>query len=72
MGEIPVGNLKVRILEAIPITVSGKKTYLLSFQIVDGDYVSPIVRKELKLNESLPKVIEELVETYKVLKPILR
>lgn len=72
MSEISVGDIKVRILEAIPIKVLENKSYLLSLQIVDGNYESPIVRKELKLNESLPRVIEEFVEMYKLLKPILR
>jgi len=71
MSGISVGDIKVRILEAIPLNLAGKKSYLLSLQIVDGDYYSPIVRKELRSNESLTNVIREFVEVYKQIKPLL-
>lgn len=71
MNDIEVGEIKVRILEAIPLKIADKRSYLLSLQIVDGDYYSPIVRKELRHNESLTRVIKELVDIYKQIKPIL-
>lgn len=71
MNDISVGEIKVRILEAIPLTFLGKNSYLLSIQIEDRDFISPIVRKELKPNESLQKVIREFIEMYKAVKPVL-
>lgn len=72
MSEYEYRNVKVRILEAIPINVMGKRSYLLSLQIEDGDYVTPIIRKEIKQNESLHRILMEFVDVYLETRDILK
>lgn len=71
MSVIEVDGVVVRILEAIPINIPDKKVYLLSLQIIDKDYVSPIVRKQIDFSESLSRVILDFVKFYKTIKPFL-
>jgi len=72
MSEYEYRNVKVRILEAIPINVMGKRSYLLSLQIEDGDYVTPIIRKEIKQNESLHRILMEFVDVYLETRDLLK
>ncbi|MEM2612332.1 MAG: hypothetical protein QXJ45_06900 [Thermoproteota archaeon] len=72
MSEYEYRNVKVRILEAIPINVMGKRSYLLSLQIEDGDYVTPVIRKEIKQNESLHRILMEFVDVYLETRDLLK
>lgn len=72
MSEYEYRSVKVRILEAIPINVMGKRSYLLSLQIEDGDYVTPIIRKEIKQNESLHRILMEFVDVYLETRDLLK
>lgn len=72
MSEVEVGSIKVRILEAIPINFADRRSYLLSLQIVDGNYVSPVVRKEVENLGMVPRIVTEFVEYYKQIRDVVK
>lgn len=71
--EHTIENIKVRIMEVIPIRrLTGGKSYLVAYQLIDGDYKSPIAHFLLDHERDLQKKIIEVVEFYKSIREVLK
>lgn len=58
-------GIKVRIMEVAPVTVyKGKRTYLIGYKIIDGNYTSPLAHFHMAEYEDIRKWIERIVNYY--------
>jgi len=63
--EIRIGEIIIRIVEVIPYrTITGKRHYLIAYNIRDRDYQSPTAHIWIAEGESPAKKFEAVVKYY--------
>ncbi|RLI03584.1 hypothetical protein DRO30_00860 [Candidatus Bathyarchaeota archaeon] len=62
-------EITVKIVEVAPIRhFSGRKELMISYQIIDGRYVSPVAHFWMSESADIREKIREIVEYYKKIK----
>jgi len=70
--EHQVSGVTVRILEVTSYrTFSGRRELMVAYQIIDGDYISPIAHFYMAEREDVRRKIEEVVNYYLQVKSAL-
>lgn len=68
-----VGDVIVEIVEVMEHkTFTGQKEYLVAYRIIDGRFISNVAHFICRSDREFRRKIDEVVEHYKGLKPILR
>jgi len=58
-------NIKVKIVEVATVTVyKRRRTYLIGYKIIDGDYTSPTAHFHMAEHEDIRRWIERIVNHY--------
>jgi len=58
-------GIKVRIVEVATVTLyKGRRTYLIGYKIIDGDYTSPTAHFHMAEYEDIRRWVERIVDHY--------
>ena len=70
--DLRVGNIKIKVLEVIPLNINVQpRLKLLSYQIIDGDKRLPPIRVLINDRTNIRDVLKRAIETYIEVKDFL-
>ena len=72
MTEVVEGNIRVKVLEMIPLDLDVKpKQFLLSYQIIDGNKRLPPVRRIVTERDNIKSILKHAIAVYLSIKDFL-